>query len=116
MSKVGNHMNVEAKIYDDGKVAKGVEKRVLIGPDDGAPTFIMRHFRVKPSGFSPHHSHNWEHEVYVLKGKGFLRTDEGEKPFKAGDYVFVPPNETHQFVNDSSEILEFICVIPKNEN
>ncbi len=115
MAKVGRHMDVIPEIYDDGKEAKGVEKRVLIGPKDGAPTFVMRHFTVKPGGFSPYHSHPWEHEVYILKGRGFLRTIEDEKPFESGDYVYVAPNEMHQFVNDSSDkILEFICVIPKS--
>lgn len=116
MAKVGKHMDVTPEIYDDGKEAKGVEKRVLIGPKDGAPTFIMRHFTMKAGGFTPHHSHPWEHEVYILKGKGFLRTNVGKKPFETGDYVFVPPNEIHQFVNDSDETLEFVCVIPKSGN
>ncbi len=113
MAIVGKHQEVTPQIYDDGKNAKGVEKRVLIGPHNGAPNFIMRHFTVKPGGFSPFHTHDWEHEVYILKGKGFLRLENENKPFEAGDYVFVPPNEKHQFVNDSDDILEFICVIPK---
>ncbi len=114
MAIVGRHEEVKAEIYDDGEVAKGVEKRVLIGAHNGAPNFVMRHFTVKAGGFSPFHAHDWEHEVYILKGKGFLRTESEKIPFEEGDYVFVPPNEKHQFVNNSDGTLEFICVIPKN--
>lgn len=114
MSEVGKHAGIEPEIYDDGRVAKGVEKRVLIGPKIGAPNFVMRHFTVAPGGFTPNHSHPWEHEVYVLKGKGVLRTADGEKKFETGDYVFVPPDEKHQFANASEDVLEFLCVIPKD--
>jgi quercetin dioxygenase-like cupin family protein len=113
LSEVGSHENVIPEIIDDGKVARGVEKRVLIGPKNDAPNYIMRHFRIFSGGFTPDHSHPWEHEVYILKGSGTLKTSEGKKAFKAGDYVFVKPDEKHQFINDSKEALEFICVIPK---
>ena len=32
--------------------------------------------------------------------------------FKAGDVIWVPPNEMHQFRNTGSEALKFICLIP----
>jgi quercetin dioxygenase-like cupin family protein len=109
---VGKHEDVEAEIIDDGQNARGVEKRVLIGLKEGAPNYIMRHFKIKAGGFTPNHAHPWEHEVYVLKGNGILKTSEGEKVIKGGDYVFISPNELHQFCAKSS-VIEFICVIPK---
>lgn len=112
-SIIGNHKSVDPEIIDDGKVARGVEKRVLIGPSNGAPNYIMRHFKIKVGGFTPDHAHPWEHEVYILSGSGVLKTDEGEKIIKTGDYVFVPPNEKHQFCAKTCDV-EFICVIPKN--
>ncbi|BBJ28593.1 oxalate-binding protein [Athalassotoga saccharophila] len=111
MALVGNHMEVMPEIID-GKGAKAVEKRVLIGPAQGAPNYIMRHFRIKAGGYTPDHSHPWEHEVYVLKGYGFLRNDGNSIPIKSGDYVFVPAGEQHQFCAGDDGI-EFICVIPK---
>lgn len=96
--------------------AKGARMRVLIGAEDGASLFHMRHFEVEPGGCTPHHQHPYEHEVLVLKGSGMARGAEGSRPFKAGDVIFVPPDETHQFCNNGAEPCEFICLIPAPQN
>ncbi len=92
--------------------AVGVGMRMLIGPDDGAPNFHMRHFTVEPGGYSPHHCHDYEHEVLILKGHGILKADDGDKSFPANDAIYVPANATHQFQNTGNQPLEFICLIP----
>lgn len=92
--------------------AKGVRMRMLIGPQDGADVFHMRHFEVAVGGHSPHHAHDYEHEVLILKGQGLVRSERGDRPCKPGDVVWVPPNEKHQFQNTGGEPLEFICLIP----
>jgi len=48
-------------------------------------TFAMRMFEVEAGGHTPFHSHDWEHEVFVLHGTGALVTEEGEKPFQQWD-------------------------------
>jgi len=92
--------------------AKGARIRILIGPEDGAGNFHMRHFEVEPGGCTPRHQHDYEHEVLVLKGTGMAGTPDGDRPFKEGDVIFVPANEVHQFCNTSQEVCEFICLIP----
>jgi quercetin dioxygenase-like cupin family protein len=92
--------------------AKGARMRMLIGPTDGAGNFHMRHFEVEPGGCTPHHQHDYEHEILVLKGTGTARSVTGDRPFKTGDVIYVPPNEMHQFCNTGSEACEFICLIP----
>lgn len=96
--------------------AERVRMRMLVGPEDGAKIFHMRHFEVAPEGHSPHHQHNYEHEVLVLKGSGIVKSDAGDRPIKPGDVVWVPPNEKHQFRNTGSDPLEFICLIPAPED
>ncbi|GIK17075.1 MAG: cupin domain-containing protein [Phycisphaerae bacterium] len=86
--------------------------RMLVGPEDGAKNFHMRHFEVAPGGHTPHHKHDYEHEILILKGEGVARSEQGDRPVKPGDVLFVPPNEMHQFVNNSAAPLEFICLIP----
>lgn len=95
-----------------GEGVKDVTMRVLVGPADGAPTFAMRRFVVKPGGHTPLHTHVWEHEVYVLAGTGEAYTDAGPQPMKAGDFLFIPGEEKHQFRNTGSQDLEFLCLIP----
>ncbi len=105
--KVHNYLEIEA-IED----IPGVLRRVVIGADDGAPTFVMRVFEVKPGNSTPFHSHSWEHEVFVLSGKGIVKGEAEEKSIEEGVVVFIAPNEEHCFTNTSSDVLRFICVIP----
>jgi quercetin dioxygenase-like cupin family protein len=92
--------------------AQGAKMRMLIGPEDGARNFHMRHFEVEPGGCTPHHAHDYEHEIIVLKGAGTAASVQGDRPFTAGDVIFVPANEMHQFRNTGTAPCEFICLIP----
>jgi len=112
---VGRAQEVPAANISDGKTIVNAVKRVLIGPDQGAPTFIMRLFTLGEGGFSPYHTHPWEHEVFVLTGEGIVKRGDGETNVSAGDFIFVPPNEEHQFLNGGKEPFEFLCIIPKGE-
>ena len=92
--------------------AADVRMRMLIGPADGANTFHMRQFEVAPGGHTPHHAHDYEHEVLILSGTGTVKGAAGEQGCRAGDVVWMPANERHQFVNAGDTPLEFICLIP----
>ena len=109
--KVVHYENVTENKVDDPE-ARDVYIRVLIGPDDGADNFHMRRFRVSAGGYTPHHAHDWEHEVYILAGEGEVMTPDGSKAVKAGDVVFMPANVKHQFRNAGSADFEFLCLIP----
>ena len=91
---------------------KDLKVRWLISKKDGAEIFAMRLFEVEPGGYSPLHQHDWEHEVFILKGKGIARSKTHEESFKEGDVFFVKPLEWHQFVNNGTETLMFLCLIP----
>ncbi|MHC5024536.1 MAG: cupin domain-containing protein [Planctomycetota bacterium] len=92
--------------------ASGVSMRMMVGRDDGAPTFSMRHFTVEPGGHTPRHQHNYEHEVFIVSGRGRIEQAGEIEPIKSGDVVFVQPNAVHQFVNDSDAPLTFLCLVP----
>ncbi len=115
MIVVGKADLVPALDISDGQTVVNAKKRVLIGPDRGAPNFIMRLFALDQGGFSPYHKHEWEHEVFVLTGEGVVKGQGFEKRVKAGDFIYVPPNEEHQFCSVGKEEFSFICVIPKVE-
>ncbi|TWT44269.1 hypothetical protein RAS1_06790 [Phycisphaerae bacterium RAS1] len=92
--------------------SSGAKMRMLVGPTDGARNFHMRHFEVEPGGYTPHHQHNYEHEILILRGAGVAQSETGERALRAGDVIWVPPNEMHQFRNTGDQPLEFICLIP----
>lgn len=92
--------------------AAGVKIRWLIKKDEGAPNFAMREFELEPGGHTPFHAHDWEHEVFILAGRGVVAGEEGEFPLEPGMVVLVPPNEKHNFKNAGAEVLRFLCVVP----
>lgn len=102
---------LEAQKFDNDMV-KGVTGRVAIGKNDGAPNFCMRIFTIDPGGFTPKHSHDWEHEILIHQGNGKLFKDGEYVDVKAGDIIFVPGNEEHQFKNESDAPFTFACLIP----
>jgi len=101
----------EAKVTEEG--AANVKIKWLINEKDGAPTFLMRHFTVQPGGHTPFHSHDWEHEVYVLEGEGKVRYEDREEKIVPGDAILVPPNRKHQFQASAYGTLKFLCMVPK---
>ncbi len=92
--------------------ATGIQIREVFTAQEGAPTFAMRRFDVGPGGHTPFHTHPWEHEVYILEGEGELRTQDGFRPFKKGDAIFVAANAQHQFAGSEHGPMQFLCMIP----
>jgi quercetin dioxygenase-like cupin family protein len=92
---------------------KGVVFRQLLAKNVNAPNFYLRLFDVEPGGNTPKHLHEWEHEVFVVTGRGKIVLADSERPLSEGDAVLVEPNEAHQFVNDSDSLMRMICVIPR---
>jgi len=93
--------------------ASDVTIRLLIHEAEEAPNFHMRQFTLAPGGHTPRHTHDWEHEVYVLAGAGVALTPDGEKPVAAGDCIYVAPNDEHQFRNTGDGEMKFLCLVPK---
>jgi quercetin dioxygenase-like cupin family protein len=115
MMKLKHYSEIELEPVEmDG--AKGAHIRWLISEKDGAPNFAMRMFEVEAGGFTPYHGHSWEHENYILEGEGVLVTEEGEKPFKPGDIIYVPPMYKHSYKNTGVGVLKFLCLIPNPES
>ena len=92
--------------------ASDVSMRLMVGRTDGAPNFSMRHFTVAPGGHTPRHSHNYEHEVFVVSGGGQVEHDGDFLDIAPGDVLFVEPGKVHQFVNTGDEPLQFLCLVP----
>lgn len=96
----------------DNDVAKSTTGRVLIGKADQANNFCMRIFTVAPEGFTPRHTHDWEHEIFVHSGKGQVFKQGGWQPVEAGTAIFIPGGEEHQMMNNGDEDFVFVCLIP----
>ena len=110
---IKNYNEIEATPVSDPNIS-GVSRRVLISAADNAPNFTMRLFHVEPGGYTYHHSHDFEHEIFVIEGQGEVLTDKGSKPFQTGYVMFVEPNEIHQLKNTGATRLSFLCLVPNH--
>ena len=108
--KIFPYTDVEAKDAEGG--SSKLKVRWLITKETGAENFAMRLFEMEAGGNSPFHSHSWEHEVFILEGEGLVVGEEKEVKFKAGDIIFLPPNEKHQLKNNGKKSVKFLCLIP----
>lgn len=108
--RIFNYRHVEAKDAEEG--ASKLRVRWLITKEIGAENFAMRFFEMEPEGYSPFHSHPWEHEVFILEGEGIVVGEGEERKFRAGDVIFIPPNEKHQLKNTGGTTVKFLCLIP----
>ena len=111
--KVGHYEQIaKAPVTMEG--AAGCQVRWLVDEAQGAPNFAMRQFEIAPGGYTPKHSHPYEHEVFVLEGSGVVLEGDVEHPLAAGDFLLVTPNEVHQFRNTGSAPLKFLCMVPNS--
>jgi quercetin dioxygenase-like cupin family protein len=100
-----------AEILEKG--IEGVSMKVVISDLDGAPNFVMRVFEIEAGGHTPYHTHDWEHEIFVLEGAGVVRQGKQEYHLKKDSFALIVPGEEHQFVNKGDGVFRFICVVPK---
>jgi quercetin dioxygenase-like cupin family protein len=114
MAHIRNINEVEDTPVDmDG--VQGVRMALMVGREHGAPHFALRSFRVEPSGHTPRHAHDYEHEVFVVEGGGEVLLDGDYRPIKPGDVLYVPADEEHQFrAGDAG--LRFLCLVPVERN
>ena len=77
--------------------ARGVTRRMAVGPEQGWEDHAMRVFTVAPGGHTPRHGHPWPHINYVIRGTGTLEVSGTLHGVRAGSVAFVPDDAEHQF-------------------
>jgi quercetin dioxygenase-like cupin family protein len=95
------------------KTPHGKSIKWLLSKENGVPNFEMRYFEVTRDSAPSEDRHPWEHEVFVVRGEGQIKSGGVERTVRFGDAIYIPPNEMHQFSNFEEEPLGFICIIPK---
>ena len=110
-AKVIHYTDVPALEF--GPSGPGAAVRWLIDDDhDGAPTESLRMIEIQVGGNSPQHAHPYEHENFVVEGKGRLLIGDTWYDLAQGDVAFVPAGILHQYVNAGDTTFKFLCGIP----
>ncbi len=91
---------------------KDVRMQIMVGREDDAPNFAMRHFVVAPGGYTPHHAHPYEHEVFIVEGELDAECEGETRQVRAGDVLYVPSGAVHQFRNTSAVTVRLLCLVP----
>lgn len=93
------------------KAGTATQMQVLLGPEQGAPNFTMRLFRMGLGGGMPLHTNQVEHEQYVLRGRA--RVTIGDRVHDVGpDHtLYIPASAPHSYQVVEAPF-EFLCVVP----
>ncbi len=98
-----------------GSDARGVAIRWIsdkrTGNDAYLHNFALRYFTFKSKGYLAPHTHPWEQEIIVTRGRAIVTTKDTETEVKTGDAVYFAGNELHGFKNIWDEPFEFYCII-----
>ena len=94
----------------------GVTVRWLVSELDEAPRYALRLYEIEPGCATMAHTHYWEHQVFVLAGRGAVIAGDQEALLGEGDLVYTPPQERHQFVNRSKQPFRFLMALPIPQN
>ena len=90
---------------------KATEMQVLVGPQQGAPNFVLRRFIMGQGGGMPLHTNDVEHEQYVLRGRAKIRIEDAVHEVSADTTLYIPAGAKHSY-----EVIEgpfeFLCVVP----
>lgn len=109
--KVFHYEDVTPEVLKEG-VKGHVCIRWLITKATGAENFAMRFFEVEPRSEAGPHSHEWEHEVFILEGNGEMRSGDAHFQLVPGSVVFIPGNEPHMLRNTGNKTMKYLCLIP----
>jgi len=88
---------------------KGVKVKYLIHAGVGAKKLQLRLFTIDVGGETHMESHEHEHEIFILRGKGLFRVGGKEVVLGPGNAIFIESYEPHQIVNVGDEPLQFLC-------
>jgi quercetin dioxygenase-like cupin family protein len=98
-------------VHDYGPQRPGVTVRRFISRQDGSNNIEVRYFELQPGATSNFESHNYEHAVLVLRGRGGVRLGDEVHPIQFGDAIFVESDQIHQFRAAEDGVLGFLCAV-----
>lgn len=88
----------------------GGKIRWLITHRDGARNFSMRLITVPKGQSTPYHSHDYEHEIYVLEGRGEAVLDSETISVERDSFLFIPGGVKHTIA--AKDFMKMVCVVP----
>lgn len=95
------------------KAGTATEMQVLVGPDQGAPNFVLRRFIMGAGGGMPRHTNLVEHEQYVLRGRARITIGDTVHDVAPDHTLYIPAGVPHSYEVVEGPF-EFLCVVPNS--
>ncbi|HET7631808.1 MAG TPA: cupin domain-containing protein [Gemmatimonadaceae bacterium] len=93
------------------KAGTAASMQVLVGPETGAPNFVLRRFQMGAGGGMPLHTNQVEHEQYVLRGRARVRIGDAVHEVSPDTTLYIPAGVAHSYQVTEAPF-EFLCVVP----
>lgn len=102
------------KIEDEvNKNFRGGEKNTVVKKFADDNNLIMQ-IKLEPGASIGLHKHETDSEiVYILQGKGRVLYDDGQEELKIGVCHYCPKGHSHSMMNDGTEDLIFLAIVPQ---
>lgn len=103
----------KCKFTDVGKDYPGYENvfhKFLIGKEQGWEDYTIKVFEIEKGGHTDRHSHEYQHIMYVLDGKGNAFIDDVDHPLEKGSFVFFTPDIEHQITNVGDDTFRYVFI------
>ena len=117
--KIYNLTRLSSEFIDDPKFESKLRTKYL-GAAAGSKKLYINIDYIKPGGKSvKYHSHSQQEEFFaILKGNGLLRYNDEEITVSVNDFFAKSAGKgnTHQFINNSNDILIILDCGTKEEN
>ncbi len=94
----------------------GVTVRWLVSETDEAPRYVLRLYEIERGRATTAHTHYWEHQLFVLSGRGAVIAGDQEALLGEGDIVYIPAVERHQLINKGEQPFRFLVALPIPQN
>jgi quercetin dioxygenase-like cupin family protein len=93
-----------------GPTSRGLARKVLVGPEQGAVHTELAVGALAPGGFLNLHFHSYEEGLYVLDGELLLEHDGHVRRLLAGDYALNPIGLWHGLGNAGNQQARWLSV------
>jgi len=70
----------------------------------------MRYITIERGKEIPAHAYDYEHEIFIIKGKGEVTLGNEKKELKKGKFIFISGNLFYK--KHTNEDMAMICVVP----
>ena len=103
----------EIPLEDIASPAVGAKRRWLVDAGTGAPNFTVAEVEVMPGGSTLHHSHPYEHAMFILEGTGEVDRVNGHEPYlPLGRCSTSLPTSCTRSRNTGGKMLRFLSIEP----